>query len=430
MSNKGGGKIARLDIVDPIHDFVNVYDRELEIIDSPAFQRLRRIKQLAGAHLTYPGAQHTRFEHSLGVMHLAGLAGQILREKAVIGDDDVGELRLAGLLHDIGHGPFSHLFEEVVQNNSRISHEEMGMRIITKTEIGDILSKHGFDKRSIANLAFGRSGCRFMNEMISGALSADMMDYLLRDGYYTGARHARIDHVRIIRSLDVHQGRLALQRSALYSFESMMHSRYQMFKAVYFHKTVRSVEVMLIEALRLAYVQMGLDSLSLDEYLQLDDDRIISRLVSIGSEDRPGRLGHAADLARGYLNRRLLKCVYERFFTDAADISPGRLEEIRDRLSESAGIPHGRIFVDSSVTTSIPTPPSGTALNQSIVLVSGRGEKEEEEEGPSARAVPVSEIPLVAAMRRFMNILRVYTHDRDRKKVEKAANSILGETGR
>ena len=107
-----------LDIIDPIHDFIRVYEHELSIIDNPLFQRLRRIRQLSGAHLTYPAAQHTRFEHSLGVMHIANLAGYALNEKGFLKLDDIEILRLSGLLHDIGHGPFSHLFEEIIQTKS------------------------------------------------------------------------------------------------------------------------------------------------------------------------------------------------------------------------------------------------------------------------------------------------------------------------
>jgi len=233
-----------LDIIDPIHDFIRIYDHELAIIDNPIFQRLRRIRQLSGAHLTYPSAQHTRFEHSLGVLHIASQAGQALKEKGILKQDQIEILRLAGLLHDIGHGPFSHLFEEIIQQK-KISHEDFGKNIILKSTIGDTLSKNGFDKRTITKIAFGDSKYQYMNEIVSGALSADMMDYLLRDGYFTGAEHAKIDHKRLTQSLDVHKKKLALERSALYSFESMMHSRYQMFKAVYFHKTVRAAEVML-----------------------------------------------------------------------------------------------------------------------------------------------------------------------------------------
>ena len=140
-----------LDIIDPIHDFIRVYNSELKIIDSPIFQRLRRIRQLTGAHLTYPSAQHTRFEHSLGVMHIAGNAAQTLKEKGVLKTDDIDNIRLAALLHDIGHGPFSHLFEEVLQQKKKISHEDVGKQLILKTEIGDILSKSGFDKQFITS---------------------------------------------------------------------------------------------------------------------------------------------------------------------------------------------------------------------------------------------------------------------------------------
>ncbi len=119
-----------------------------------------------------------------------------------------------------------------------------------------------------------------MNELLSGSLSVDMMDYLPRDGYFTGAEHAKIDYKRITQSLDVFQKKLALEKSALYSFESMMHSRYQMFKAVYFHKTVRAAEVMLIEALRLSDDEFGFTSFNLNEYVKLTDEYVLSNLIS------------------------------------------------------------------------------------------------------------------------------------------------------
>ena len=180
------------------------------------------------------------------------MACQSLLEKSIIPLDEIQNLRFAGLLHDIGHGPFSHLFEEILQKNQKISHEDIGRNIIQKTEIGDLISRNGFSKKSIADTAFGYSKHQFLNEVISGALSADIMDYLLRDGYFTGAEHAKIDHKRLTYSLDVYKNKLALDKSALVNFETMMISRYQMFKAVYFHKTVRAGEVMLLKAMSLA----------------------------------------------------------------------------------------------------------------------------------------------------------------------------------
>src|SRR6188768_2065749 len=123
------------EITDPIHKFIRFTELEKKIIDSNVFQRLRRIRQLAGAHLVYPGAQHSRFEHSLGTMHVAGFAGETLIAKGYLDEDKVQKLRLAALLHDIGHGPFSHLFEEVLELRRRISHENVGKQIISKSEI-------------------------------------------------------------------------------------------------------------------------------------------------------------------------------------------------------------------------------------------------------------------------------------------------------
>jgi len=403
-----------LDIIDPIHDFIRVYEHELLIIDNPIFQRLRRIRQLSGAHLTYPAAQHTRFEHSLGVMHIASQAGQALKEKGIVKSDDIEILRLSGLLHDIGHGPFSHLFEEIIQEK-KISHEDFGKEIILKSDIGDNLSKSGFNKKLITKIAFGDSKFQYLNEIVSGALSADMMDYLLRDGYFTGAEHAKIDHKRITQSLDVHMKKLALERSALYSFESMMHSRYQMFKAVYFHKTVRAAEVMLLEALRLSDDEFGFSTFNLNEFVNLTDEYVLSSLLS----SKSSKLKRARQFALDYQNRKLLKCVFERILTSRTGLKKTRTDELRTTISKKSKVDENEIFVDSSVTPSIPLAPSKNE-SKSIILISN-------ENGKSfAKEMPISEIPVVSAISGFMNILRIYTHEKNRKKVEIAAKSIIG----
>ena len=403
-----------LDIVDPIHDFIRVYDHELKIIDTPIFQRLRRIRQLSGAHLTYPAAQHTRFEHSLGVMHIASQAGQALNEKGILKSDDIEVLRLAGLLHDIGHGPFSHIFEEIIRQK-KFAHECFGKEIILKSEIGDSLSKNGYDKKLIVKVAFGDSKLQYMNEIISGALSADMMDYLLRDGYFTGAEHAQIDHKRITQSLDVYKKKLALERSALYSFESMMHSRYQMFKAVYFHKTVRAAEVMLLEALRLSDDEFGFTSFNINEYVKLTDESILAQLIS----SKSSKLKRARQFAEDYQNRKLLKCVFERILTSKTNLGKSRTNELRTSISKKSKVDESEIFVDSSVTPSIPLAPSKNESKYIILITNENGKS-------TAQEMPISQIPVVSAISGFMNILRIYTHQKNRKKVEIAAKSILG----
>jgi len=403
------------DIIDPIHDFIRVYDDELSIIDNPIFQRLRRIRQLSGAHLTYPAAQHTRFEHSLGVMHIASQAGNALNEKEILKSDDIEILRLSGLLHDIGHGPFSHLFEEIIQER-KISHEDFGKEIILKSEIGDILSKNGHNKKLVTQIAFGSSKFQYLNEIVSGALSADMMDYLLRDGFFTGAEHAKIDHKRITQSLDVYKKKLALERSALYSFESMMHSRYQMFKAVYFHKTVRAAEVMLLEALRLSDDEFGFTTFNLNEFVKLTDEYVLSTLISSKST----KLKRARQFAQDYQNRKLLKCVFERIFTSQTNLKKTRTDELRATISKKSKVEENEIFVDSSVTPSIPLAPSKNE-SKYVILISNENGKS------SAKEMPISEIPVVSAISGFMNILRIYTHEKNRKKVEIAVKSVIGD---
>ena len=409
-------KKAHLDIIDPIHDFVRVNSNELKIIDTPIFQRLRRIRQLSGAHLIYPGAQHTRFEHSLGVMHIASMAGHALNEKGIVSSDNIQDLRFAGLLHDIGHGPFSHIFEELLQKR-KMSHEDIGRDIILKTQIGDLISANGFNKKFITELAFGDSKFQFMNEIISGALSADIMDYLLRDGYFTGAEHAKIDHNRLTYSLDVYKNKLALEKSALVNFETMMISRYQMFKAVYFHKTVRAGEVMLLESMYLAEEELGLSSTSLNEYLKLTDEVILSKLLNL--PERNSKLRIAKKIATDYLNRNLFKSVFEVSVTGNA-ITKKRMQSIREEVSKKSKVDINEIFVDSSNTPSIPLSPSKKE-SKSIIILERDGVK------TTAKEMPISDIRLVSVMSGFMKILRVYTPANNRKKVEIAAKSILND---
>ena len=409
-------KKAHLDIIDPIHDFVRVNSNELKIIDTPIFQRLRRIRQLSGAHLIYPGAQHTRFEHSLGVMHMASMAGHVLYEKGIVSSDNIQNLRFAGLLHDIGHGPFSHLFEELLQKR-KMSHEDIGRDIILKTQIGDLIYANGFNKKFITELAFGDSKFQFMNEIISGALSADIMDYLLRDGYFTGAEHAKIDHNRLTYSLDVYKNKLALEKSALVNFETMMISRYQMFKAVYFHKTVRAGEVMLLESMYLAEEELGLSSTSLNEYLKLTDEVILSKLLNL--PERNSKLRIAKKIATDYLNRNLFKSVFEVSVTGNA-ITKKRMQSIREEVSKKSKVDINEIFVDSSNTPSIPLSPSKKE-SKSIIILERDGVK------ATAKEISISDIRLVSVMSGFMKILRVYTPANNRKKVEIAAKSILND---
>ena len=404
------------EITDPVHRYISFSAVERDLIDTSVFQRLRRIRQLAGAHLVYPSAQHSRFEHSLGTMHIAGYAGESLLRKGFIDSEDkLQELRLAALLHDVGHGPFSHLFEEVLESKCNMTHEDMGKKVILESEISDVLSGHGYTPSDICRLSFGESRSSFLNEIIAGSLSADIMDYLPRDSLFTGAEYGKIDYHRLIASFEVvATGHLAINKSALYSFESMLISRYEMFKAVYFHKTVRSAEVMLLHSLAQADNHLQITKISLDEFLNLTDEITLEQICSFDKND------NASKLAKDYRDRRLLKCVYEKFLHKRDRLynkmSISTLEELRLRICDVAGVHENTVFVDASRAPSMPLTPSKEEIN-SVLLV----DKE------WAYDTPISEIPVISSITGFLDMLRIYTTAESRNAVTSIIDKVLGD---
>ncbi len=388
----------QIEISDPIHHYIYLSDLEKDIVDTPVFQRLRRIRQLAGAHLTYPSANHTRFEHSLGVKHLADFATDILYEKEYICKDDIERVRLAALLHDVGHGPFSHIFEEVI---NQIHHEDFTYNIIKRTLINDILNKYGYSSEEIAALARGRSNNKFLNEVISGILSVDVMDYLPRDSYFTGTEHGRVDSERIIRSYEVFEDedRLALNKSALYSLESLMISRYQMFKAVYFHRSVRAAQVMLLHSILYGYKELSLDEKVKDpeSYISLTDDLMLGELLHISND-------HASRLAKDYLDRRLLKCVYEEIIQSNEKVKPS-LEDLKNRIIEVTKVED--IYIDIPSTSSLSLTPTKDIPSEIILVHKKEYEKKK-----------LEDLPLIKSILGYMNMIRIYTRAEDRDKVE------------
>lgn len=404
------------EITDPIHKYIRITDLEKKLIDTEVFQRLRKIRQLAGAHLVYPSAQHTRFEHSLGAMHLAGLAAETLLDKGYITyKEDVQSLRIAALLHDIGHGPFSHLFEEVLRENesNKLTHEIIGKKIIKESIIIDILGKYGYDTDYVCKLSFGESQKMFYDEIIAGSLSADIMDYLPRDSFFTGAEYGKVDYHRLISSLEVlSNDHLGINKSAINSLESMLISRYQMFKAVYFHKTVRAGEVMLLHSLMSADKQLNFSNFCIEEYLDYTDEKTIDIICSL-KENK-----FASELALDYKKRKLFKCVYEKFLQNKHNAFDKELagKQIRDflrRIKEYLDVDESFIFIDISQAPSMPLTPSKEELN-SIMLV----DKDLEFE------TPTSAIPLIDSITGFLDMIRIYTPDRNREKLEKVLRNI------
>jgi uncharacterized protein len=307
----------------PVHGFIPIDDWEREIINHRVFQRLRRIRQLAWTDQVYPGAMHTRFEHSLGVMHVASQlyhaivrrSEEVLRAEKTYTDEGFGRdgrlVRLAALLHDIGHTPFSHggedLFPMFSGGQGRYRHENYSAAII-RTQMRDVIEGHplnqnlGLLAENVAALLEGSTGAgraTFWRELIDGQMDADRIDYLLRDSLHAGVDYGRFDWKRLVNSVEVVQrpeGRgpgLGVSEGGYHAAEGLVLARYFMFTQVYFHKTRMAFDHHLHEALRLI-LPGGCFPLpegrELEEYLKWDDWRVLGALANGEGGDHGRRL--------------------------------------------------------------------------------------------------------------------------------------------
>ncbi|MFT5779037.1 MAG: HD superfamily phosphohydrolase, partial [Crocinitomicaceae bacterium] len=232
---------------DPVYGFITISQEIIfDVIEHPYFQRLRRIKQLGLTHLVYPGAIHTRFHHVIGAMHLMEKAIAAIRKKGhKISEDEERAVLFAILLHDIGHGPFSHALEHDIVNG--VSHEEISGFFI------DRLSIEFNGELDLALQVFeNKHPKKFLHQLVSSQLDMDRMDYLNRDSFFTGVSEGVIGSDRIIEMLNVVDGKLVLEEKGIYSIEKFIVARRLMYWQVYLHKTVVAAEYMLIHALRRA----------------------------------------------------------------------------------------------------------------------------------------------------------------------------------
>ncbi len=232
-------------INDPVYGFITInHPLIFEIIAHPYYQRLRRIHQMALAYLVYPGAVHTRLHHSLGAYHLMGNAIAELRNKGTeISEPEEVAAKAAILLHDAGHGPFSHALEH--QLLPGIHHEEISL-LIMKSMNEDLGGKLAM----AIDIFTGTHHKKFLHQLVSGQLDVDRMDYLTRDSFFTGVSEGVIGYDRILKMLVVHNGELMVEEKGIYSIEKFLVARRQMYWQVYLHKTVLSAEMMLVNALK------------------------------------------------------------------------------------------------------------------------------------------------------------------------------------
>ena len=297
-------------IRDSIYGNIELGGIFLELLEMPEIQRLNGIKQLGLTYLVYPGANHTRLEHSLGTAHMARKMARVL------GIDDM-MVGVAALLHDIGHGPFSHTLEYLFHKRTGKSHVEiakemiLGKRLLPDYEydytIKDVLSKYGIDAIEIINMIEGKGE---MGQIINGPLDADQVDYLMRDAYYTGVAYGVIDSDRIIQTMKLYDGQIVFEKKGISALESMLVARSLMYSSVYLHKTVRIAELMLVKAVEKAKPF---------DFSYMNDGELIENLKKMG----------------GYQKEMMIRLKYRKLFKKVISKNLNELEEKqRERLME------------------------------------------------------------------------------------------------
>ena len=338
-------QINKLKILnDPIYGFISIPNPFIyDLIQHPYFQRLRRISQMGLSYLVYPGAHHTRFHHALGCMHIMQKAIEVLRFKGVsISEEEENALLVAILLHDIGHGPFSHAMEHSIVEN--VNHEAISLLFMKNLNVE-------FDgKLSLAIQIFkGDYHRKFMLQLISSQLDMDRMDYLKRDSFYSGVAEGNISSDRLIQMMTVVDDQLVIEEKGIYSVEKFLMARRLMYWQVYFHKTSLVAELILTKVLKRAkeLTQKGVllncsepllyfmnnkielasfDNNTLEKFANLDDFDIISALKSwINNDDFI-----LSNLSKMIINRDLLKIKLNSEKFSKADLETLQLEFSKD----------------------------------------------------------------------------------------------------
>ncbi|MCS5527153.1 MAG: HD domain-containing protein [Candidatus Poseidoniales archaeon] len=363
-------------INDSIHGMFRIKGVREELLATPEFNKLSHIKQLGLAHLVFPGAHHTRFEHSLGVSHIGGL----MADSVGLDDHEKSIVEVAGMLHDVGHGPYSHTLEHILHERGGADHMHITEGIITgdydilredenslfdnRQKVPDILEKYGIDPEQVAGLIHGadaagternlfnwsEGGNNFETQdntlahLIHGPVDCDQLDYLLRDAHFTGVRHGVVDHLRLVECLERHGGDVAVTEGGVPALEGMLMARGLMYSAVYFHKVTRVTEMMLSRA-----VERSEDNLpDAVDMQRMVDAEIWQALSEAG--------GIAKDMLRRLKYRQLLKVCVTRRAEELSDAQIERLvqlaensaerREIEDEICRRAKVPEGYVAID------------------------------------------------------------------------------------
>lgn len=340
---------------DPVHRYVHVRDQVIwDLIGTREFQRLRRIKQLGTTFLTFHGAEHSRFNHSLGVYEIIRrIVDDVFFDRPKWSEEDRLLALCAGLLHDLGHGPFSHSFEKVFN----LDHEYFTKAtIMGETEVNAVLRKVEEDfPKKVAEVIAKTSDRKIVTSLISSQIDADRMDYLQRDAYFTGVSYGHFDMERILRVMRPHEDGVVIKKTGMHAVEDYIMSRYQMYWQVYFHPVTRSAEVILTKILHRAkelystsysfkqhpvhFTSLFEHTLTLEDYLKLDEAVILYYFQMWENEEDK----ILSDLCKRFVGRNLFKYVE---FDPAKEYK--KLAELSVLFAKAGIDPDYYLVVDSS----------------------------------------------------------------------------------
>ncbi|MHC1635463.1 MAG: HD domain-containing protein [Candidatus Methanospirareceae archaeon] len=412
-------------IRDPIHGYIEVDELAIEIIDTVEMQRLRRIKQLGFSYLVYPGANHTRFEHSLGTYHLMkAFLNKLDREGNRV--EEWRELLIAALIHDVGHGPYSHVTEPLIRKYARKGHEDIEDIIFGREKGGvferekrgeggekrivDVLEEYCMDKRKIIRYIKGgwEGGERSFSKILNSEIDIDKMDYLVRDSYYTGVAYGVVDYIRLLEGLDFFKDNLVITEKGVLPSEYLLFSRFLMYPTVYYHHTARIAQFMFSRALEYLIENSSFSPEEFALSLREMDDAEIDVVMR-----REG--GYVGEMMRRINNRRLFKrALYKKVNELREEVveelkDEGRVREIEEEVSKKVGIDARYVIVDVQI-------------------------REEMEEG-EAKVLVNDELRSLREVSAFVRMLGeafkgnykigVYTLDRYREEVRRVVEEIL-----
>lgn len=346
---EAGNKVIR----DPIHGNIRIKGYIAELLESPEVQRLYNIKQLGFAHLVFPGAHHTRLEHSLGAYHIASQISETLN----IEDDGRNIVTCAALLHDIGHGPFSHTLESILLEKFGVDHidltEELILgeyeifdskekKFIQSPSVAQILFKNDVDKKEIVNIIRGKTYKKsYLGQILNSTIDVDQLDYLLRDAYYTGVAYGMIDIERLLQTLMIHEDNLTIKRKGVGVVENILMARGLMYSSVYFHKTARIAELMLSKAIE------DIPDPEPFEFFRMTDAELVSRLKKRGEFQQ--------EIVTRLKYRALFKQAYSASVHDLDEQALGVIRDLEDvtyrrqkeqELENAFDIPQGHLIID------------------------------------------------------------------------------------